>query len=371
MQNNCEHVGVCGGCALGFLSSVSQIGYKMMKAEESLEKFDIPRFESFDTTTVGFRSRAEFRIFHKKGDIDYAMTGANKKLFTLDSCVIVDENIQDIMSKLLELIKTDETLAKKLFAIEFLNSTQNDTIVVLIYHKKLEDIWSEKATRLQDMLNINIIGRSRGQKVVLKSDTIQNKITIQDRTYSYHYQDTTFVQPNHEINQKMINYIYDNITPGGDMCELYCGAGNFTIALASKFDKLFATEIGKASIRLAKQNATKNNIDNISFVRLSSSEFAQAIEGKREFRRLAEQNIDIDDYGFDTILIDPPRAGVDEVTLEILKKYKQIVYISCSIDSLCDNLDTLTLTHDIKKFAFFDQFVWSLHIESVVILEKK
>jgi tRNA (uracil-5-)-methyltransferase len=370
MQNNCESIGTCGGCALGLFSSVSQLGYKVALAKDSLEKFDIKQFDIFETTNIGFRSRAEFRIFHKNGCIKYAMTSFDKKLFTIDGCVIVDKHIQDIMPQLLRLLDSDDVLSKKLFCVEFLNSTQNDMIATLIYHKKLDDIWQTKATQLQEYLGINIIGRSRKQKIVLGSDTIQNQLKVGDKTYFYDYQDTTFVQPNHEINQKMINFIQDHITAHGDMVELYCGAGNFAIALAHKFEKVLATEINKSSIKLAKQNAKLNNTTNIKFVRLSSSEFSQAVSHQREFRRLAEQNIDIRDYGFDTILIDPPRAGVDDETLKILEQYKQIIYISCSVDSLCDNLNTLTKTHNIKKFAFFDQFMWSLHIESIVIMEK-
>ncbi len=371
MQNNCEYVGVCGGCPLGFLSSFAQFEYKIIQAKESLEKFDIKYFEVFDTTTPAFRSRAEFRVFHKNGGIKYAMTSFDKKLFTLDGCVIVDKYIQDIMPRLLSLIRLDEVLSQKLFCIEFLNSTQNSMIATLIYHKKLDDIWQTKATQLQASLAISVIGRSRGQKVVLGRHMIQNQLNIQNKQFKYNYQDTTFVQPNHEINQKMISFIHDNINPHGDMCELYCGAGNFAIALAHKFDKVLATEINKSSIKLAIQNAKQNNITNIKFVRMSSCEFKTAVGKTREFRRLAEQNIDIQSYGFGTILIDPPRAGIDDRTLQLVQKYNQIIYISCSIDSLSDNLNILTKTHNIKKFAFFDQFVWSSHIETIVILEKK
>ncbi|RLA74746.1 MAG: tRNA (uridine(54)-C5)-methyltransferase TrmA [Epsilonproteobacteria bacterium] len=370
MQNNCSYIETCGGCSLGLLDSSTLLKLKLKKAKQRLEKYDIKEFDIFETSKPSFRSRSEFRVFHKKTDIKYAMTNTEKKLFTIDSCVIVDERTGEIMPKLLKHIKTDDILSKKLFSIEFLNSTQNDTIAVLKYHKKLCDIWQTKANKLQDILNINIIGRSKKQKLVLKNDTIQNQFLVKNNIYKYNYQDITFSQPNHEINQKMINFINKNIKAGGDMCELYCGAGNFSIALSNKFEKILSTEINKTSIKLSRQNAFINGTSNIKFLRLSSDEFAQAINKTREFRRLKEQNININDYNFSTILVDPPRAGVENKTLDILKKFEQIIYISCCIDTLSKNLQTITKTHRIKKMAFFDQFMWSSHIETITILQK-
>jgi len=372
MQNSslsCEYVGICGGCSMGLLDMKSQLQLKTDDIKQKFACFNIEKFEIFSSTNLAYRSRAEFRIFHKDSKIYYAMSDKNKKLFTINNCAIVDKNIAKTMQKLLLKLQENEILSKKLFAVEFLNSTQNDIIVTLIYHKKLDDIWSEKAKEIENILHIKLIGRSKKQKIVVSTDIITNIIKINDTKYLYEYKDTTFVQPNHEINQKMINFINQHIKTGGDMCELYCGAGNFTIPLSAKFDKLLATEINKTSIKLSKQNAKINKIENIKFARLSSSEFAQAKNKLREFRRLKELDIDLLEYNFSTILVDPPRAGLDEQTLFLLKEFEQIVYISCNPDTLKENLKTILKTHKIKKFAFFDQFVWTKHIEIIVILE--
>ena len=69
--------------------------------------------------------------------------------------------------------------------------------------------------------------------------------------------------------------------------------------------------------------------------------------------------IDIQGYEFDTVFVDPPRAGIDDDTLMLLQGFQRILYISCNPDTLHDNLKTLLKTHKIVKFAMFDQF--SLH----------
>lgn len=95
-----------------------------------------------------------------------------------------------------------------------------------------------------------------------------------------------------------------------------------------------------------------------------------AYNGEREFRRLQEAEIDISSYDFDTVFVDPPRAGIDDETLKLIQRFERIIYISCNPDSLQDNLNTLTHTHKITQFAMFDQFPYTHHVECGVLLEK-
>ena len=154
-----------------------------------------------------------------------------------------------------------------------------------------------------------------------------------------------------------------------DFLELYCGNGNFTIPLSKQFSKVLATEISKSSIRLAKQNCLLNDVDNIEFIRLSSDETASALKHEREFRRL--KHIDIDSYAFSTILVDPPRAGLDDATLKLVAGFETIIYISCNPNTLAENLETLYKTHSIQHFALFDQFPYTDHCECGMILQRR
>ena len=151
---------------------------------------------------------------------------------------------------------------------------------------------------------------------------------------------------------------------------MYCGGGNFTIALSKVFQNVLATEISKTSIRSAKVNCKLNNTNNIKFIRMSSEEFVEARTGVREFRRLIQEDINLQTYNFSTIFVDPPRAGLDDTTLQLVKEFEQIVYISCNPQTLYNDLEELTKTHKVINFALFDQFAYSKHIESGVVLRK-
>ena len=70
------------------------------------------------------------------------------------------------------------------------------------------------------------------------------------------------------------------------------------------------------------------------------------------------------------MFVDPPRAGIDDDTLKLLQGFEKIIYISCNPNTLHDNLKKLSQTHRIEKFAMFDQFPYTHHVESGVLLVK-
>ena len=156
---------------------------------------------------------------------------------------------------------------------------------------------------------------------------------------------------------------------GGDMVELYCGNGNFTLPMAQNFRRVVATEISKTSVRAAQFNIEANAIDNVDVVRISSEEFSQVLSGAVEKRRT--KDLGLESCDFTTVLVDPPRAGLDDDTVEQVQSYDNILYISCNPDTLKTNLETLTQTHVLKRFAIFDQFPYTEHLECGVYLTRK
>jgi len=230
------------------------------------------------------------------------------------------------------------------------------------------------ADTLRIELGINIIGRARKQKHVLGMGHIMETLQIRGRKYHYQQVENAFTQPNASVNEQMITWACDSIERFGvgtkpDLLELYCGNGNFTLPLAAQFGKVMATEIAKSSVNSAHFNLTENGIDNVTIVRLSSEEMSQALAGVRPFRRLAQ--VDLSSFDFGTILVDPPRAGLDAETLALVQQFDQVIYISCNPETLLDNLQELKQTHDLKRLALFDQFPYTHHAECGVVLHKR
>lgn len=352
-----------------------QLERKVTALNEHFKGFNPPELEVYASQPQGFRLRAEFRLWHAGERCFYAMFDPQDRKTPLEvrEFPIASPLIQRLMAELLEQLHSNELLRRKLFQVEFLTTLSGDALITLIYHKKLEQDWLTAATILQDTLGFPIIGRSLKQKVVLERDWVNETLTVSGKQYHYRQLEGGFTQPNGEVNQQMLAFAKScaalvNPNKTHDLLELYCGNGNFSVAMAEDFRQVLATEISKTSVNAAQINIADNQLDNLIIARLSSEEFVQALRGEREFERL--RNVDLNNYDFQTVLVDPPRAGLDAESVKQIQGYQHIIYISCNPDTLAANLDTLTQTHQIKRFALFDQFPYTHHTEVGVLLIK-
>ena len=349
---------------------------KQEKLTALLSPFNAPAIQVFDSPTSHYRMRAEFRVWHDQGDLYHIMFDqATKQRYRVDEFPIANELINRMMKTLLPLLKQQEILTKKLFQIDYLSTLSNKIIVSLLYHKTLSEEWESAAKNLKDLLieqgfDVQLIGRASKQKICLDQDYVDEILPVAGRNYVYRQVENSFTQPNAVVNSKMLAWAID-CTKGsqGDLLELYCGNGNFSIALAQNFRKVLATEIAKPSVAAAQFNIAENGVDNLQIIRMSAEEFTQAMNGVREFNRL--KGIDLKSYECNTIFVDPPRAGLDPDTVKLVQQYDRILYISCNPHTLCDNLQELSKTHRIEKAALFDQFPYTDHMESGVWLIRK
>ncbi|MGC7559973.1 tRNA (uridine(54)-C5)-methyltransferase TrmA [Pasteurella sp. PK-2025] len=349
---------------------------KQQKLTALLAPFNPPDLEVFASPTQHYRMRAEFRIWHQQGEFYHIMFDQQtRQRYRVDHFPIASQLINQMMQALLPLLKTEKVLHHKLFQIDYLSTLSNKIIVSLLYHKPLDEQWQQAANTLKNQLqqqgfDVQLIGRASKQKICLDQDFVDEKLQVHGNTYVYRQVENSFTQPNATVNQNMLEWAVDCTRHSqGDLLELYCGNGNFSIALAQNFRKVLATEIAKPSVAAAQFNIAENGIENLQIIRMSAEEFTQAMNGVREFNRL--KGIDLSDYACNTIFVDPPRAGLDLDTVNLVQQYDRILYISCNPHTLCDNLNTLCQTHRIEKAALFDQFPYTDHMEAGVWLVRK
>lgn len=332
----------------------------------------------YPSPTNHYRMRAQFAIWHEGDTLFYAMfekdDEGNKKRVLVEQFAIASLAINKLMPVLRHHLEQDVALKDKLFEVRFLSTTTGDMLVTLLYHKPLDEVWHAKACNLAKVLGVSLVGRSRKQKQVIGNDFVTEMMSVGGHNFYYKQPEGAFSQPNAVICQQMLAWacqMAKTLPKRQDLLELYCGNGNFTLPLSRHFDKVLATEIAKSSVAALRDNLTNNGVDNVAIARLSASEFACAWQKVRTFRRLEQENINLDDYTFSCVLVDPPRAGIDEDTLGLLQAFDAIIYISCNIATLYDNMQTLNKTHRIAQMALFDQFPNTEHIESGVLLLKR
>ena len=349
-----------------------QLQAKRERLVALLQPFDAPAPEVFASPVQHFRLRAEFRLWYEAGQPHYAMfePGDKRRPILIEQLPIASSRINELMMPLLEACKADPELGRKLFQVEFLTTLSGEALVTLCYHRPIDEQWDAPARQLAEQLGILLIGRSRGRRRVLERDHVVEQLQVDGRTWRYQQIEGGFTQPNGSVNQHMLSWALDAAGHNeDDLLELYCGNGNFTLPLSTRFRRVLATELSKSSVRSALENIADNQVENVTLVRLASEEVTQALTGVREFRRL--QGIDLSGYDFGTVFVDPPRAGLDPATLELVKGYRRILYVSCNPETLAANIAELHASHRIVRCALFDQFPYTHHMESGVLLERR
>jgi len=366
----CRHFGKCGSCRRYEGGYDAQLEAKAARIRAMFASLFDGEYFIAASGESGYRSRAEFKIWHVGDTLHYAMNSlARDGVVLLEECPMVSGPIGALMWPLLAALNATEGMGRKLFGMDFLASRDGDVVVSMLYHRKLDAAWRAEAEALAVRFGISIIGRSRKQKEIVGGDAVIESVDVGERTYRFKQIENSFTQPNPGVNAQMIGWALEQFEGiRGDLLELYCGAGNFTIPFASRFERVLATEISKASITAAKTNMALNGVANIDFVRMSAEEFVQALDGVREFNRM--KGIDLPSYRLDTIFVDPPRAGMDEASCDFAARHDNILYISCNPETLKRDLEILTRTHRIEAVAMFDQFPYTDHMEMGVRLQK-
>ncbi|AMQ41185.1 tRNA (uracil-5-)-methyltransferase [Aeromonas veronii] len=354
----------------------AQLDEKRARLTELFAGFTLPALEVHSSPAEYYRMRAEFRIWHEGDDLFHCMYApATKEIIKIDHFPTASRLINQLMPLLLEGLRPHPVLRRKLFQIDYLSTQSGQIIVSLLYHRKLEAEWQQAAEVLQADLRakgfeLQLIGRAHKQKICLGDDFVIEQLNVAGRQLIYKQVENSFTQPNAAINEQMLAWALD-VTKGseGDLLELYCGNGNFSIALAQNFRKVLATEIAKPSVDSAQFNIAANGVDNLIILRMSAEEFTMAMRGEREFNRL--KGVDLKSYQCNTIFVDPPRAGLDDATVKLVQEYDNILYISCNPETLQANMAVLGETHEIARFALFDQFPRTHHMEAGVYLRRK
>mmetsp|Transcript_20871 Transcript_20871/g.71096 ORF Transcript_20871/g.71096 Transcript_20871/m.71096 type:complete len:506 (-) Transcript_20871:1625-3142(-) len=368
----------------------------------------VPTTEVFCSPPEHFRERAEFRIWHPRshcrdrpgderdaGDSaayhepapQYVMFEDSLpravQRFPMASKRICDE----LMPTLINTVQTRRALRHKLFQANFHTTLAGDALVTLLYHRQLDEAWTNDAKELREALGgASVVGRARKQKVVVGRDWVQEALEVQGREggpLRYRQLEGAFSQPNAAVCRHMLEWAraaaVSSTHPVGapppaeprpdDMLELYCGNGNFTVALAPLFRRVLATELSKALTAAAETNSADNGATNIAFARLSAEEVEQALGGRRSFKRL--EHIKLADYRLNTLLVDPPRAGLGPEVAAFAKRFDRVIYVSCNPTTLREDVEILRHTHDITRLAVFDQFPYTDHLESGVLLVRR
>ena len=197
---------------------------------------------------------------------------------------------------------------------------------------------------------------------------ITETLHLQGRDVRFRLGHSSFFQVNSRAAELLYNtaadmavQLFENSSPrwGRQCWDIYCGVGGLALTMAPHFEKIYGLEVVPQAIELAQANAETAG-DDCDFL----FEAGDAATLERCFKRFGSP---------DLLVTDPPRAGMDERTVQALLKHKpeRLILVSCNPATLARDLALLAPTYHIRAVQPVDLFTQTPHIETVVSLEKK
>ena len=384
IQEDCSTYKRCGGCNLRHIDYKETLKVKQNSVQALVNKSLKTRIEVKETIGMEnpyhYRNKVQYPVGVNKENNSYIGVFANRthEIIPIENCYIQKEISQEIGNYICEFInknkisvyneKTQKGLLRHI-VIKVGIKTDEIMCILVINGKEIpkEHILVKELTNKFPNIktivkNINI----KNTNVILGQENINiygdGYITDILGKYKFKISPLSFYQVNPVQAEKLYNIGIEEarISKNDTVFDLYCGIGTISLFMAKHAKKVYGIEIVEQAIQDAKENCKINNVENAEFIAGDVEEvLADLIDNKKVIP--------------DIIMVDPPRKGLDNKTVEnILKiKPKKVIYISCNPATLIRDLSKLEDDYVIKKIQPVDMFPFTSHVECVAVLQLK
>ena len=333
----CKYYLECGGCNLLHMSSNLKKTFKEEKVNNVFNDLNININSLVSSDSYNYRNKVVLHV--KNSKIGFYKDKSNQ-LIEIDKCLLLNDKINEVIKYLKEYIK-EETNIKKI-TIKLGNITNQIMIII--------DGSVNKYYKLLDICDVLIIN----DKALTDKESIISYIGNK----KYYVSKNSFFQVNYDISTKIYDKVREYIKNIGskNVLDLYCGTGTIGIYVADLVDRVLGLEVVSDAVSDAIRNKELNKIDNIEFML-----------GK------VEDLIDNIKDNYDTIIVDPPRNGLNRKVIDTILSLKpnNIIYVSCDVMTLKRDLELLNGDYNIIELTPYDMFPNTYHCESITVLERR
>ena len=381
----CSIFPACGGCMYQTMSYEEQM---KMKGDQVKEILDAAILEDYEFEGVkaspkefAYRNKMEFSFGdeYKDGPLSLGLhkKGSTYDVLTAADCKLVHEDMTKILLCVLEYFKErNVAYYKKMQHVGYLRhlllrrGDQTGEILVNLVTTTQEE--HDLSLLVDALLALQLEGKIVGILHVLNdslSDVVQSDETRilygQDFFYEklldmdFKITPFSFFQPNTKGAEILYKTVRDYIGDIHNMTvfDLFSGTGTIAQVLAPVAKQVIGVEIVEEAVEAAKENAEHNGLSNCRFIAGDVFKVLDEIEEKP-----------------DVIVLDPPRDGIHPKALPKILDYgvDKIVYISCKVTSLARDLEMIQARgYQVEKCTAVDQFCQTVHVETVVGLQRK
>lgn len=380
----CRHYNECGGCQIQHIEYDEQLAFKSEMLKQAVERYsglDVEKLKFNDIIGMKnpkyYRYKAQMPVRNTKTGIT---TGLYKKesndLVDIIDCPIQNEKINQVNRKVLEILDNHEIFAFDsttmrglvryiVTRVSHATGEVQVTLVITIFNRalvnaakeiiKIAGVESVGISKNRDVKNVGIFGE--------EVEILEGKNSIEEGigNIKYDLKPKAFYQLNPEQAIKLYKEVKSHLDFENDktIIDAYTGSGAISMYLAPFVNKVYGIDTNKESIYSAKHNKKINKFNNVEF---------ENGEVRHVLPNLYNRGVNPD-----VIIIDPPRSGIDDDTLNVLNKkvVPKIIYVSCNPSTLAKNLKVLSKKYKVESMTPLDMFPHTSQIESITVLTKK
>ena len=375
----------CGGCMYQTMSYEAQMEMKAEQVKNILDEAVDGEylFEGVKASPKEFayRNKMEFSFGdeYKDGPLTLGLhkKGSTYDVLTASDCKLVHDDMTKILNCVLEYFKQrNVSYYKKMQHTGYLRhlllrrGDRTGEILVNLVTTTQEE--HDMSPLKEALLNLELEGKIVGFLHILNdslSDVVKSDETRIIYGQDYFYEKLlnlefkitpfSFFQPNSRGAEVLYSTVRDYIGDINDMTvfDLFSGTGTIAQVLAPVAKQVIGVEIIEEAVEAAKENAAHNGLSNCKFIAGDVFKVLDEIKKKP-----------------DVIVLDPPRDGIHPKALPKILDYgvDKIVYISCKVTSLARDLEMIQARgYEVVKSVAVDQFCQTVHVEAVVLLQRK
>lgn len=333
-ESDCPYFHICGGCCFWHYDFATENEYKEEKVRRLVTKFS--KINSEIVRNICFHEEKSYRnkitLHGKNGQLGLYRKGTNE-IIAIEKCLLVCDKINMIIR---ELHRINDDIR------EVVIKTSNDEEYSMV---KIAGKIKESSS-LEDIADVVILNG--------KLLTTKENILTAIGSKKYYQSINSFFQ----INKTLTRDLYDEALTIVEMVrprrvlDLYCGTGTIGIYVSDYCEEIIGVDYNESNIADANKNKELNGLTSIKFL-------CDKVEN------IIEEFVDID-----MVIVDPPRAGLDEVTRRNLLRIgaRNIIYISCDPVTLVRDLNEFSDKYEVRKIVPYNMFPRTYHVECVALL---
>ena len=384
VECDCETYKRCGGCNMRHIEYEETLIMKRNSVQALVNKTLKNKVQVKNTigmeNPLHYRNKAQYPIGMNKENKPVIGVFARRshEIIPINNCLIQKPISEQIAKFILEFITKnnisvyDEKSGKGIFRhlVIKVGVKTNEIMCILVINahsfknenKLVEELVKNFPAIKTIVKNIN----TKNTNVIMgkENSVLYGDGYIKDilGDYTFKISPQSFYQVNPLQAEKLYNLGVEaaKITKNDIVFDLYCGIGTISLFMAKYAKKVYGVEIVEQAIKDAKENAKNNNIENTEFIAGDTEIVLDDLINNKKIRP-------------DVVMVDPPRKGLDNRTIENINKIKpnRVIYISCNPATLIRDLAKFEENYEIKSIQPVDMFPFTSNVECVAVLQLK